>query len=231
MSAVATDCLPVAGNKKKLNVPRIGKSCRLFHPMDVWGDADTVSALQKPRHYVMKNLTIIILFVASAQAFAQGQPCQKIGFADMQMIAQQLPETRQMDAELSSLGGQLQNQLNARYSVYNQRLQEIEHPSPAADDAALQQKRDELQKLEEEIRKFSSDAESSFRKKQEELMRPIMLKIDRSVREVATENDYSIIINTSISGNQNLLMFGAPAYDVSDLVLKKMGVTINQHKR
>ena len=89
----------------------------------------------------------------------------------------------------------------------------------------------QLKKLEEEIRKFSSDAESSFRKKQEELMRPIMLKIDRSVREVATENDYSIIINTSISGNQNLLMFGAPAYDVSDLVLKKMGVTINQHKR
>ena len=126
---------------------------------------------------------------------------------------------------------QLQNQLNAKYSVYNQKVKEIENPSLPSDEVLVQKRHEELLKLEEEIRKFASDAEVSSRQKQEELMRPILLKIDRSIKEVATENDYSIIINSAVPWNQNTLLYGAKEYDISNLVLKKMGITINQQRR
>ncbi len=179
----------------------------------------------------MRILILVVMCTLCTRAIGQVQPCQKIGFADVQLIAHQLPETRQMEAELSSLGGQLQNQLNAKYSLYNQKVKEIENPSLSSDEMLVQKRHGELLKLEEEIRKFASDAEVSFRKKQEQLMRPILLKIDRSIREVATENDYSIIINSAVPGNQNTLLYGAKECDISDLVLKKMGITINQQRR
>ena len=63
-------------------------------------------------------------------------------------------------------------------------------------------------------------------------MRPILSKITRSVDEVASENHYSIIIiNTELPIGQKLILFGIREYDISDLVLKKMGVSVNQHKR
>ena len=42
-------------------------------------------------------------------------------------------------------------------------------------------------------------------------MKPIQLKIDRSINEVATENDYSIIINTELPAGQRLLAVGRSA--------------------
>jgi outer membrane protein len=180
----------------------------------------------------MRNVFTFAVCVISATTYAQvADPCQKIGFANVQLIAQQLPETRQMEAELSSLGQQLQNQLNARYAVYNQRVQALENPSVVPDNEAKQKHRDELIRLEQEIRKFASEAEATFQKKQEDLMKPILSRISRSVDEVAHENHYDIIINTELPVGQRLLLFGVREYDVSDLVLNKMGVSINQNKR
>ena len=168
----------------------------------------------------------------SAATYAQvAEPCQKIGYANVQLIAQQLPETRQMEAELASLGGQLQNQLNARYADYNKKLRDFESPATVADEALQSKRRDELMRLEQDIRKFATDAEATFQKKQEDLMKPILSRISHSVDEVAHENHYDIIINTELPLGQRLILFGVKEYDISDLVLRKMGVSINQHKR
>ncbi|MEJ1239358.1 OmpH family outer membrane protein [Chryseolinea sp. T2] len=178
----------------------------------------------------MKTLSMLLV-ACSLHAYGQSDPCQKIGFANMQMIAQQLPETRQMEKELSSFGGQLQSQLNEKYSSYQKRAVDFESLPHNTDDAELKARRDELLRLQQEIEKFSSDAENKFLQKQEELMRPILLKIDLSINEVAAENDYSIIINTELPAGQRLLLFGNKTYDISDLVLKKLGVTVNLQQR
>jgi outer membrane protein len=180
---------------------------------------------------MIKQFTFILCALGGTVYGQTTDACQKIGFANVQLIAQQLPETKQMEAELASLGGQLQNQLNAKYSAYNQKVRDFENPPVAADEASLQKSRDELVRLEHEIRKFASDAEATFQKKQEDLMRPILSRISHSVNEVAHENHYDIILDAELPVGQRLILFGVKEYDVSELVLKKMGVSINQHKR
>ncbi|MGC3947218.1 MAG: hypothetical protein QM762_22340 [Chryseolinea sp.] len=51
-------------------------------------------------------ITLLSLVLVLIQyAYGQADPCQKIGFANMQIIAQAMPETRQMEKELNSFGG------------------------------------------------------------------------------------------------------------------------------
>src|SRR6218665_2313916 len=107
----------------------------------------------------MRNQFTFVLCMLSAASYAQvAEPCQKIGYANVQLIAQQLPETRQMEAELASLGGQLQNQLNARYADFNKKLRDFESPATVADEALKLKRRDELMRLEQEIRKFAANS-------------------------------------------------------------------------
>ncbi|MGC3947219.1 MAG: OmpH family outer membrane protein [Chryseolinea sp.] len=121
--------------------------------------------------------------------------------------------------------------MSEKYSAYQKQVRDFENLSATVAEAEIKTRREEIVRLEEEIRKFSDDAEKIFMQKQEELMRPILLKIDRSINEVATEHNYSIIVNTELSAGQRLILFGTQTYDVSDLVLKKMGHTVNQNKR
>jgi outer membrane protein len=174
---------------------------------------------------------LILLCATGATGFCQVANSQKIGYANVQVIAENMPEMRAMETELASLGGQLENQLKTKYDAYNQKLRMYEQKS--SDDNAVSQnkRRDELMQLQEDIRKFSNDAEILYQKKQEQLMQPILLRIDKTIQEVANENSYSIIINTELPAGQRSVLFAVKEYDISELVLKKMGLSINQQKR
>ena len=60
-------------------------------------------------------------------------------------------------------------------------------------------------------------------------MAPIYLKVNRAIGEVAKENGYSIILTEKVS-NFDFLLYRQAQMDVSNLVLKKFGVTPPEKK-
>lgn len=196
---------------------------------------DIMTSISQKRHRrttPLARFASIALFILASQAVLGQQPerCQKIGFADIDMISRRMPETRQMEVELASLGSQLQNQLKAKYADYNDKLavyESVDSPTPSRPTVS----REELIRLQSEIQKFTNDAELAFQKKQQQLMQPILLRISKTIDEVANEHQYTIILNKDNPAGQGMVLFVMREYDISELVLQKMGLPISTRKQ
>jgi len=174
----------------------------------------------------MRTLLIVALMVVSAGAFAQ-QPVhnQKIGYADPAYIFSQMPQYKQIESEMKTHGDQLQAQAKAKYAEYETKLRAYQQAASTMLDAVRRDKETELTQLQENMQKFQQDAQASLQKKETDLMGPINGKIGAAIEEVAKENGYTFILNPQIQGSIDILLYGDDKYDISPLVLKKLGVT------
>ena len=62
--------------------------------------------------------------------------------------------------------------------------------------------------------------------KREELIKPIQDRIFNAIQQVASERNYSFVFDKA---NQSNLLFADPKFDISDQVLRKMGITIDRN--
>jgi outer membrane protein len=170
----------------------------------------------------MRTLFLVLLcgtlFTAQAQT-------QKIGYADWEYIFSQLPEFKQIDSELKTHTDQLQNQMKAKQQDFEAKYKAFQGMPATTPDAIKADKERELQSLQEGFQKFQQDAQSSLQKKQTDLMAPIMKKIGKGIEDVAKENAYTFIINPQGTGGIDILLYSDENYDISNLVLKKFGIT------
>ncbi len=170
------------------------------------------------------------LFIAAAALFVSfasfAQDHQKLGYADTDYILSQLPDAKKVETELKAHGSQLQAQLTAKAQEYEKKLQDFQQNAAKWVDAVVQDKQNELQMLQQQFQKFQQDAETSFAKKQQDLMSPLYDKVGKAIEEVSKENGYNFVITlNSSNGGGNVLLYKDPQFDVSNLVLKKLGVT------
>lgn len=175
----------------------------------------------------MRTLIILVLAGISMGAMAQApaSPAQKIGFADPAYIFSQMPQYRQIESEMKTHGDQLQAQAKAKYAEYETKLKAYQAGAATMLDAVRRDKENELTQLQENMQKFQQDAQASLQKKESDLMSPVNGKIGNAIEEVAKENAYTFIINPQIQGSVDILLYGDEKYDISLLVLKKLGVT------
>jgi outer membrane protein len=82
----------------------------------------------------------------------------------------------------------------------------------------------ELQQLQQNLQKLQEDAQTTIQNKQTQLMQPVYQKIGKAIEEVAKENAFTLVLTSQVSG-LDIVLYGDDKLDISDLVLKKMGVT------
>ncbi len=169
--------------------------------------------------------TVFLLLFCVFAVSAQAQETQKIGYADWEYIFSQLPEFKQIDAELKTHGTQLENQLKAKYADYENKVKTYQGMPATTPDAIRADKERELQGLQESIQKFQQDAQTSLQNKQTALMDPVFKKVGKAIEDVAKENGFAFIMAPQVMGGGDILLYSDEKYNVSDLVLKKLGVT------
>ena len=170
------------------------------------------------------------VFVALAALFvtvlSYGQETQKVGYADTEYILSQLPEAKKVESDLQAHGAQLEAQLKAKADEYERKMTDLRTNGAKWVDAVVQDKQQELQNLQVAFQKFQQDAETSFTKKQNDLMSPLYAKVSTAIDATAKENGYSFILTINAAGGGGqVLLYKDEQYDISKLVLKKMGVT------
>jgi outer membrane protein len=170
----------------------------------------------------MRTLFLVLLcgtlFTAQAQT-------QKIGYADWEYIFSQLPEFKQIDSELKTHSEQLQNTMKAKQQDFEAKYKAFQSMPATTPEAIKADKERELQSLQEGFQKFQQDAQSSLQKKQADLMAPVYKKVGKTIEDVAKENGYTFIINPQSAGGGDILLYSDETYNISNLVLKKLGVT------
>ena len=174
----------------------------------------------------MRTLLSIIFSAIAFSGFAQEQPvAQKIGYADWDFIFSQMPEFKQIDTELKAHRTQLETQMEAKTKDFQGKYDAFTKLPATTPDAIRADKQRELEALQESMQKFQQDAQTSFQNKQTSLMEPVFTKVGKAIEETAKENGFAFIINPQLLQGGDILLYSDDKFDISVLVLKKLGIT------
>ncbi len=176
----------------------------------------------------MKNklmLMIAALTMLSMTSFGQ----VKIAYADVDYIFSKLPEAKQIESSLQSHQTQLQGQLKAKYDEYQTKLQALNSLPATTPEAIQKDKMNELMRLEQNIQEFQTSAQESMEQKRVSLLDPIYTKVGNGISAVAKENGYDFVLTAGVGGT-DIVLYANESYDISDLVLKHLGVTATTQK-
>lgn len=175
----------------------------------------------------MKKLVFVFAFALIASvSMAQTPATLKIGYADTEYIFSQMPESKQIEKELQDLSAQLRKQYDTKYSEFTTKYKTFTDNvnNPNIPDAVKQNSQRELEQLQTNLQKLQEDSEAEIRKRNTALFTPLQTKVGKAIEDVAKENGFSLLLNNQIQGF-DVILFGDEKLDVSDLVLKKMGIT------
>ncbi len=174
----------------------------------------------------LNKLSLIVGLLALASFSVQAQSSElKIGYTNVDYILSKLPEAKQIEADLKTHEEQLGNQLQTKMKEFEEKYKTFMDNQESMDPVILNDKQTELQTLQASIQKFQQEAERSLQQKQVELLEPAYKKIQNTIDEVAKENGYTHVFSNA-SGGVPVLLYAEEEDDISNLVLAKLGVTV-----
>src|SRR5690606_11873737 len=107
--------------------------------------------------------------------------------------------------------------VETQYADFNAKAKSMPDTVRARQQQALEEAMGELEQMQR-------DAQTTLENKQKLYLAPVYLKVNRAIQEVARENGFEVVLTNKV-GNYNFLLYQDPKTNVSDLVLKKFGVT------
>ncbi len=159
-----------------------------------------------------------------AATSAQAQAPLKIGYTDVQYVLSQMTESKQIESELKTYNDQLGAQLKSKSTEFETKVKDYQQKSGTMTDVVKADTEKELQRLQQSIQEFQRTAEQSLQQKQQTLLKPALDKLQKNIDLVADENGFTYVFNSD-GGGSPLLLHAPKDGDISDLVLKKMGIT------
>jgi outer membrane protein len=171
-------------------------------------------------------LAAVGMMAMSVVSNAQTAAPLKIGYTNVEYILALMPESKQIESDLKAYSTQLETQLQTKYKEYQTKGEAYQKGAQTMTDVIRADKEKELMNLQSSIEEFQKNAEVSLQKKQQALLEPAYKKMQKAIDDVAKENGFTYVFNSDAGYGTNAILLHAPESDnISDLVLKKMGVT------
>ncbi len=163
-------------------------------------------------------LTLILLVAVTGGAFAQ-----KFGYCNSLALLAELPEVKQADSDLQAFQTQLTKRGQEMVKSLQDKAAELDRKkengtiSPKDYDtqaAALQEEQAKIEAYQQEV--YQKLAE-----KRQTLYKPILDKVNTAMKDVATEQGFSMVFDTASS----IVLYGDESLDVTKLVRTKLGLS------
>lgn len=170
----------------------------------------------------MKNLGLTVAFLCTlAFAFAQ-ETKQKIGHLNTGNLMEILPEIKDADSLLTIYQDSLQKVEDDMIAAFEKEYTEFAQLAQAGEltKITITKRQEEFQAKEQEILELRKQSQLNAMTKRQELMTPIMDKLQKAIDEVAKEGNFSYIMDVG-SGS---LLYANDSEDIEDLVKQKLGV-------
>ena len=158
----------------------------------------------------------LLTMSAQAQEF-------KIGYTSVEYVLSLMPELKGVEAEYKAFETQLQNQIQAKAKEFETKMADYQANAQTMTELVRADREAELQGLQQRLQTFQQQAQSSAAAKQNELFAPLFEKIGNAIKEVQTENGYSMILSTGTQG-LDVVLAADEKYDVNNLIFKKLGI-------
>lgn len=164
------------------------------------------------------------IFLTLLLSVVFGQENIKIGYTNAEYIAYAHPDYQVIMKQLEEHKYKVQQMLEQKYVEYQTLGQEFQQlQQSGADELLLRDKQQQVANKEQEIQQFQATAEQGMMEKQQQLMAPLRQKIQDAIEVVAMEKGYTHVFD----GNSLLYMVNAKSFNITDDVLKKLGISPN----
>ena len=165
---------------------------------------------------MMKQISLAIALMAACTltGFAQ-----KFGHINSQEIVFDLPERSQAESTIEARAAEYQAEITRMQQEFQTKYVEYQNKMSTWPAAILEQKERELQGLDQGMQDFNITTQNELAKLQDELLIPMVQRVQNAINEVGAENGFTYIFDTSV---------GAVVYtdgeDVGTLVRAKLGL-------
>ena len=169
----------------------------------------------------MKKLTKVLVLLVLALGIGFGANAQgtKIGYVDSQVIIDMMPESAKIQQDLQAYYSELQAQLQAMATEYQNKMRDYEANSATMSNILRQSKEKEIVDLQGRIQEFQAGAEADLAAKQDELSKPMLDKIKKAIDEVVKAKGLAYVFEKTV-----ILSIGDSAIDVTADVKAKLGL-------
>jgi outer membrane protein len=161
--------------------------------------------------------TLTLIFVAlTFSAFSQ----IKLGHINSSDLLQLMPEVEQAQQEVTRQGRELDADLRTMLTERENLVNEFQANQQQMTELIRNSRIRAIQDLEARIQDFQQSAEKEITEIQQRLFEPIIEKARQAIEDVAKENKYSYIFDTS----GGTLLFANDSDNVMELVKKKLNL-------
>lgn len=175
----------------------------------------------------MRSKILLIIGLLCGGMFSSLQ-AQKIGYANISLILNYMPESQTIEQQLSTYQKKLGEGLQTQEKVFQEKYAAYVEKAEAgnASEAELQPLQEELQKLNEDVRKAAAQAEQELIAKRQQLLEPVIQKLDNNIKALAQEESYDYILNALDGSGNSIVIHGTEGDDVTQKLMTRLGITI-----
>ncbi|MBK6353556.1 MAG: OmpH family outer membrane protein [Saprospiraceae bacterium] len=165
----------------------------------------------------LKFFTLAFLLIFTSPAFAQ-----KFGYLNSQALLSELPEVKQADANLQALQAQLEKKGQQMVSELENKYKDLQRKEQSGEISpkALEEEAKKLKEQEADLGKYEQEMQKQLLAKRQETLQPILDKVNNIIKQVAVENQFTYIFDSSAG----ILLYAQESMDVTALVKTKLGI-------
>ena len=144
----------------------------------------------------------------------------KFGTVNTQQVFELMPEKAEAETKLQEISKKYQEEYDVLNNEGQKKFTEFQALGEDTPQSIKERRIQDMQEIQSKIEEFQKMATQDIQKQQEQLLAPIMQKIQQAVQAVGSENGYTFIFELTPS----ILYTGATAEDVTPLVKTKLGL-------
>ena len=183
-----------------------------------WNAILNIITINKENNNKMKITKYTILTLALA-SFALADV--KIGYVDSNEIMNNFDEVRQVQADLEKEQRRLESEFNELVFGLDSLKQDYDRQRLLMSDTRRNEKENEIANKEKSVQKFQLDKfgpEGDIYRIQNELLKPVLAKIDAAIQKVGSERGYDFILD-AMSG---ALLYALDSHNLTEDVMDEL---------
>lgn len=169
-----------------------------------------------------KSIPIIGALLFGSFLLTSGFAQSKIGHLNSDELLKSMPQTDSINRILTGLSDEYK-QLGEELEVkYNQAYEAYSSQAETLKPLEKKLKESELLDMQKRIQTFTSESQTGYQKREQELFQPVLLKAQNAIREVGKENGLLYILDSA----RGIILYlpEDESFNILPLVKKKLGI-------
>ena len=170
------------------------------------------------------NSFVRLVFVMALMLLGNQLFAQKFAYVDSKYILSHMPEYVAAQKEVNELSAEWQAQVEQKYTAIEQLEKSFQAEKILLTDEMKKKREADINERRDEVKQFQKSkfgVDGDLFKKREELVAPIQEQIFQAIEDIASQSQYMVVFDKA---NHSNMLYTNPKHDISDKVLKKMGL-------